>query len=187
MDVDEGDAPAAESSERPAQQRQRLLRRPPDGDVEQRAGAGLVAAQERARSAVDELVPGRAGRRRRAQDLHSRTTDGSASSPQPLSPAPLPYTERRAVKPRSPTNRGLNAAGAFVRVACAGAGPTKRTEVVRKSAKCLVVAPTGQKKPFFCGSSMRKLEEAKNMLGSMESTRARGEHMRLIYPAYFPL
>lgn len=24
------------------------------------------------------------------------------------------------------------------------------------------------------------------MLGSMESTRARGEHMRLIYPAYFP-
>lgn len=135
MDVDEGDAGAGEAAEGPAQQRQRLLRRPPDGDVEQRVGVGVVAAQDSAApAAVEEPVGGGAGRRRRAQDLHSRPVDGRINLSLCLRSLSLcykvsslrPYTAA-AAKTRSQRRR----------VACTGTEPThtkKLTEIVRKSA-----------------------------------------------------
>lgn len=74
VDVEEGDVGAGEVAEGPAQQGQRLLRRPPDGDVDPRVD--VVAADRRVErpAAVQKRIHGKAGagarRRRRAQDLH---------------------------------------------------------------------------------------------------------------------
>lgn len=87
VDVEEDDAGAGEAAEGPAQQRQRLLRRPPDGDVEQRVS--VISAEPRVEraAAVEKLACSGARRRRRAQDLHSGlmiwSLDGSAPSPPP--------------------------------------------------------------------------------------------------------
>jgi len=74
VDVEEDDAAFPEAAQRPAQQPERLLRRPPHGHVEPRRAAVVPPAW----AAAAEPRAG-VGQRRRAQDLHRRPA-GSLSS-----------------------------------------------------------------------------------------------------------
>lgn len=81
MDVHEDDLGAGEAAEGPSQQAQRLLRRPPDGDMDPRVDV-VAAGEMPAGTSVDEGIHGGAGggggggggagagRRRRAKYLH---------------------------------------------------------------------------------------------------------------------
>lgn len=67
MDVEEDDAGVPEAAQGPAQQPERLLRRPPHGHVDPRLAVALLPA---AAAAEAWAGAGQRRRRRRAQDLH---------------------------------------------------------------------------------------------------------------------
>lgn len=75
-------------------------------------------------------------------------------------------------------------------VACAGAGSEKRTEVVRKSAEQLVVAPMRRKKPFLRGWSNRKWAGGEGYAGihgvNASSRRAYATNIPRLLPEKMP-